>query len=289
MSGRRPAHAGGRRLELHAHTRYSDGTLSPAELVELARSRKLSALAITDHDTVDGVAEARLAAGDTIEIVPGIEISSARDGWDLHVLGYFVDAESVALRTRLEQFRDERRGRARAILERLESLGVSVDEREVFESAGPGVVGRPHVAGALLRAGHVTSMDDAFRRYLGPRGTAFVPRPAFRPEDAIELIRAAGGVAVLAHPGSKLPVLVVESLASAGLGGIEVWHPVHGKAAMDRWRRVAKRLHLVESGGSDFHGPARGAGLGEMSVPGDTLERLREAAGAARRGRPPAR
>ncbi len=282
MTGRRPARTGGRRLELHAHTRYSDGTLTPAELVAAARERELVALAVTDHDTVEGLAEARAEAADALEIVPGIEISSASEGWDLHVLGYFLDDTSPALLERLTTFREERRGRARAILERLRELGAGVDEVEVFESAGPGVVGRPHVAHALLREGHVHTMDEAFKRFLGPRGSAFVPRPAFRPEEAIDLIRAAGGVAVLAHPGSSLPETIVERLAGAGLTGIEIWHPVHGRTALEHWRRVARRLKLVETGGSDFHGPSRGAGLGEMPVPVEALERLREAAAAAR-------
>ncbi len=282
MTSRRPAPRGGRRLELHAHTRYSDGTLTPAELVDAARKLGIEALAITDHDTVEALAEARAAAEGAIEIVPGIEISSAAEGWDLHVLGYFLDDRSPVLLERLEQFRAERHGRAHAILQKLRELGAEVDEAEVFESAGPGVVGRPHVAHALLREGHVHTIDEAFKRYLGPRGSAFVPRPAFRPEEAIALIRAAGGVAVLAHPGSSLPQLIVERLAEAGLTGLEIWHPVHGRASIEHWRRIARQLKLVETGGSDFHGPSRGAGLGEMGVPWEALDRLREAASATR-------
>lgn len=270
---------GGRRLDLHAHTHFSDGQLSPAALVDLAVARQLVALAITDHDTVDGIAPAIEAAGDRIEIVPGIEISSMLDGQDLHVLGYFLDPTSAPLLARLVRFREERRERARAILERLRQLGAEVDDDAVFASATPGVVGRPHVAHALVRAGHVPSVDVAFQRYLGPRGEAFVPRPAFRSEEAVATIRAAGGVAVLAHPGSGLAVLQVERLHAAGLTGIEVWHPQHNTATQRRWKETADRLGLVSSGGSDFHTPHRGAGLGDMSVPERTLEQLRSAAG----------
>ena len=279
MNRGRPTVNGGRRLDLHAHTHFSDGQLSPADLVELAVSRQLVALAITDHDTVDGIAPALEAAGDRIDIVPGIEISSLLEGQDLHILGYFLDAASPDLQCRLGRFRDERRDRARAILDRLRQLGAEVDDESVFAAAGPGVVGRPHVAQALVRAGHVPSVDVAFQRYLGPRGEAFVPRPAFPSEEAIATIRAAGGVAVLAHPGSALPVLQVERLHEAGLTGIEVWHPQHNMATQRRWKETADRLGLVPSGGSDFHGTHRGAGLGDMPVPERTLERLRTAAG----------
>lgn len=279
MNRGRPTPTGGRRLDLHAHTHFSDGQLSPAELVELAVSRQLVALAITDHDNVDGIAPAIEAAGDRIAIVPGIEISSLLDGQDLHILGYHLDADSPALRERLSKFREERRERARAILERLRQLGAGVDDESVFAAAGPGVVGRPHVAQALVRAGHVPSIDAAFQRFLGPRGEAFVPRPAFASEEAIATIRAAGGVAVLAHPGAALPVLQVERLHEAGLKGIEVWHPQHNMLTQRRWREVADRLGLIPSGGSDFHGTHRGAGLGDMPVPERTLERLRTAAG----------
>ncbi len=283
MRSSRPLHAGGRRLELHAHTHFSDGVLSPEALVALALERGLRALAVTDHDSVEGVAPALAAATGQLEVVPGIEVSSTLEGHDLHVLGYFVDAGSVPLSQRLALFREERRERARAILERLESLGVPVSADEVFDAAGPGVVGRPHIAQALLRAGHVASIDAAFQKYLGTRGSAFVPRPAFASAEAVRIIREAGGVAVLAHPG-LLERRLVEQLAEAGLAGIEVWHPQHGASAQRRWREIAEDLGLVASGGSDFHGPHRGAGLGEMPVPERTIDDLRaRAAGSAAR------
>lgn len=279
----RPPHPGGRRLELHAHTHFSDGQLSPGALVELALDRGVSVLAVTDHDSVDGIAPAIAAAGTRLEIVAGIEISSALEGHDLHILGYFLDPASLALRERLVSFREERRQRALAIIARLAELGVPVSADEVFESAGPGVVGRPHVAHALLRAGHVMTMEQAFQKYLGMRGEAYVPRPEFPSAEAIRAIRDAGGVAVLAHPGT-LTTRIVEQLCEAGLGGVEVWHPQHGTAAQKRWYETAKALGLVPSGGSDFHGPHRGAGLGDMPVPERTLDDLRaRAAGSAHR------
>ena len=282
MTSSRPPHAGGRRLELHAHTHFSDGQLSPAALVSLAVDRGLFALAITDHDSVEGITEAYDAAGSTLEIVPGIEVSSSIEGHDVHILGYFVDPAHEPLRARLSRFREERRERALAILERLAALGLQVSADEVFASAGPGVVGRPHIANALLRAGHVPSMDAAFQRLLGSRGSAFVPRPAFASMAAVHMIRDAGGVAVLAHPG-LLARRLVEQLVEAGLGGIEVWHPQHGVSAQRNWYELTRELDLVASGGSDFHGPNRGAGLGEMPVPESVLASLRARAASATR------
>ena len=279
----RPPHPGGRRLELHAHTHFSDGQLSPQALVALALERGVAALAVTDHDSVEGIAPAVLAAGSQLEIVPGIEISSALEGHDLHILGYFFDPTSVPLRERLERFREERRLRAIAIMARLAELGMPVSADEVFAAAGPGVVGRPHVAQALLRAGHVATMEQAFQKYLGMRGQAFVPRPEFASAEAVRTIRDAGGVAVLAHPG-LVTYRIAEQLRDAGLGGVEVWHPQHGMAAQRRWYETAKELDLVPTGGSDFHGPHRGAGLGDMPVPERTLDDLRSrAVGSARR------
>lgn len=274
MSAARPPHPGGRRLELHAHTHFSDGTLSPEALVEFALERGVSVLAITDHDSVEGVAPAQAAAAGRLEVLAGIEISSLLEDHDLHILGYFLDPTSPALLERLDAFREERRQRAVAILDRLTALGVPVSSDEVFAAAGPGVVGRPHIAHALLRAGHVPSIEVAFQKYLGPRGGAYVPRPAFPSAAAIRTIHDAGGVAVLAHPNT-IARRLVETLAGAGLDGVEVWHPQHGVAAQRRWHDVARELDLVPSGGSDFHGPHRGAGLGDMPVPERTLESLR--------------
>jgi predicted metal-dependent phosphoesterase TrpH len=282
MTAARPPRAGGRPLELHAHTLYSDGLLSPADLVALALERGLFALAITDHDSVEGIAEAHAAGAGRLEVVPGIEVSSSLGGQDVHVLGYFVDPAHVPLRERLQRFREERRERALAILDRLAALGLPVPAEEVFAAAGPGVVGRPHIAHALMRAGHVPSLDVAFQRLLGSRGSAFVPRPAFASVAAVGMIREAGGVAVLAHPGT-LARRAVEQLVEAGLAGIEVWHPQHGVPVQRSWHQVAAELGLVASGGSDFHGPNRGAGLGEMPVPEGVLESLRARAASAAR------
>lgn len=274
-----PATRGGRRVDLHTHTLFSDGLLTPEAVVAHAVEHSLAALAITDHDSVEGVERARLAAGNALELVPGIEVSSSLDGADLHLLGYYVDPVDAGLLETLARFREERIRRALAMVERLGALGAPVDFDEVIELAGPGVVGRPHVAEALLRAGHVETMDEAFRRFIGAHGEAFVQRPAFRPERAIQLIHAAGGVSVLAHPGSSVSDLVIEQLAAAGLRGIEVWHPQHGAVAVRRFHALSRRLDLLETGGSDYHGGPHGAQLGELPVPASVLGPLKQAAG----------
>ena len=278
---RPPSATGGRRVDLHTHTTFSDGLLSPEALVRLAIERQLAALAITDHDSLEALPFAREAAGDELELVPGIEISSSLGGLDLHILGYHLDPGHDELRRRLERFRDERLERVREMAARLGELGAPVDLDEVVGIAGHGVVGRPHLAEVLVRAGHAEDVDEAFRRFLGAKGLAFVPRPAFRPEEAIALIHAAGGVSVLAHPGPGLVDSVVESLAAQGLRGLEVWHPQHSPTTVRRYQALAERLSLLETGGSDFHGPGRSVDLGEMAVPVRVLAPLKRAAGVA--------
>lgn len=278
---RPPLMGGGRRADLHAHSHFSDGTLSPEAVIEHALARSLAAVSLTDHDSVEGLAAAHRAAGNRIDFVPGIEISTALDGQELHVLGYYLDATDAALRERLARFRLERLERAMSMVRRLGEIGVPVEPDQVLAIAGPGVVGRPHLAEALLRAGHVISVDDAFRRFLGVQGEAYVPRPAFRPEEAIAMIHDAGGVSVLAHPGLHLSESVARHLVASGLRGIEVWHPQHGAAAIQRWRTFARAHDLLETGGSDFHGPGRSHDLGEMPVPVGVVDALKRAAGVA--------
>ena len=270
---------GGRRVDLHAHTTFSDGLLSPEALVARAVDKRLAALAITDHDTVEALERARAAAGSHLELVSGIEMSTAFEGADLHILGYYLNPDHGPLRERLVTFQAERRERALAIVDRLRALGAPVDLDEVLELAGPGVVGRPHVAEALIRAGLVNDFDEAFERYLGVQAPAYVPRPAFSPAEAIALIHAADGVSVLAHPGSQMPDGVIERLHAVGLRGIEVWHPAHGGSTVRRYQALAQRLGMLVTGGSDFHSEHRSLDLGDLPVPITVLDPLKQAAG----------
>lgn len=281
MNGGPPVTTGGRWVDLHSHTHFSDGLLSPEALVAHAIERRLAALSITDHDSISALVPAREAAGAAIEIIPGIELSCAQNGGEIHLLGYYVDPLDERLLERLASFRHERLERALALVERLNHLGFTVDAARVLELAGPGVVGRPHVAAVLVEAGHVATLDEAFRRFLSRSGEAFIARPAFDPAEAIALIHEAGGVSVLAHPGASFAEDRLRSLVDVGLRGVEVWHPQHGPSATRRLRALAGTFGLLVTGGSDFHGPSRGVDLGELQVPASVVAHLKEAAGVS--------
>jgi predicted metal-dependent phosphoesterase TrpH len=272
-------------VDLHTHSIHSDGVLAPAALVQEANRRGLRVLGLTDHDTLDGLPEAETEAAVLgLEIVPGVELSTAgRDGeGEVHLLGYFVARDDPDLRAGLATYAQARLDRMERILERLAAAGVPIEAAHVRRLAGPGTVGRPHVARALIERGHVADIGEAFDRYLGAGRPGFVPRPKVEPEQGIALIRGAGGVAVLAHPLSIGDVEgVVARLLPAGLGGIEVYYGEYDEGTRRALRDVADRRGLVPTGGSDFHGPGfkTGRDLGGPPVPWETVERLRAAAG----------
>lgn len=279
-----------RRVDLHAHTTASDGTLSPAELVHLANAIGLEALAITDHDNLAGLAPAREAAeGSALEIVPGVELSIATGEGQLHMLGYFVDATDARLLATLAEVRGARGPRAEAIVAKLVALGMplTMDDvrRQAAVDANPDkAIGRPHVAAAMIALGHVASVQEAFDRWLAEGRPAHVPKRTLTAEEGIRAIRGAGGVAVLAHPFT-LPDAsrrgTLERLARLGLGGVEIEYPRHDAALRATLRAWARELDLVETGGSDFHGAMKpdimlGTGLlGNTLVAPATLEALR--------------
>lgn len=288
-----PAFVAGR-IDLHAHTVVSDGTLTPTQLVELAASSGLVALAVTDHDHTGGLAEARAAGRRLgIEIVTGIELSVEHAVGEFHLLGYLFDEDDAALQAALARFRDVRSARAVRIVERLQALGVDVTLEDVMREvpAGEGAsVGRPHVARALMRKGLVGSIQEAFDRWLADGRPAHVEKAKMSAAEAIALVHGAGGVAVLAHPFTvpePSREALVRELAALGLDGIEVEYPKHDAAERARLRRLAAELGLVATGGSDFHGENKpdvrlGAGIGEnIRVEADVLEALRTRAGAA--------
>lgn len=266
------------RVELHSHTIHSDGVLSPADLVRAAADAGLAALAITDHDTVAGVAAAR-EAGETghVDVVGGIEFSARANDHDIHLLGLFIDEHDDELLEATERYRRIRHERARRMLGKLESLGAPVTMEAVERISGPGSIGRPHVADALVEAGHVPSANHAFRRYIGVGRPAYVRKPALDAADLIRRIHGAGGLAILAHPGSsRVPLSVVRRLADAELDGLEIEHPKHRRGDVKRLRGWARRLSLLTTSGSDYHGPGRGdTALGEYSVSGERFRRLR--------------
>lgn len=241
----------------------------------MASACGLRALALTDHDCVDGWDEFR-AAADGFEPVCGVEVSARRKGFDVHVLGLFVEPRDARFARRLNGLEETRQERTTAMIDRLRGAGVDLDPEAVRAISPKGTIGRPHLALALVHAGAAESVDDAFRRYLRPGRPGHVPKNGPSPEEAIEWIHDAGGVAVLAHPGLLRKARWIEDCAAAGLDGIEVWHPKHNAGQRERFLEVADRLDLVPSGGSDYHGRNVGdAEVGQEPVPADLLEALR--------------
>lgn len=271
---------GGMRIDLHSHSDVSDGTRPPAEVVRLARAKGLDVLALTDHDTVAGWDEAAGALPAGLTLVPGVELSCKHGGRSLHMLGYLFDPEEPALAAELARICDDRVIRARGMVDRLRELGVDVTWGMVRALAKGEAVGRPHIARAMVEAGAVETDDEAFTaRWIAPGGRAYVDRYALDPERAIGLVRAAGGVCVLAHPmarrrGYVFADAVIEELAAAGLAGIEADHPDHIPEDRAHLRDLAAALGLVVTGSSDDHGAPTGDRLGAETTAPDAYEEL---------------
>lgn len=273
-------------IDLHTHSTASDGTLSPAELVRRAAELGLAAVALTDHDTVQGLPEALgegRAAG--VEVVPGCELSvESESGRPMHILGLFVPERPENLLEVFAFMKTSRLKRNQLILDKLARLGIRIDYNEVEVLAG-GTIGRPHIARVLVERGVVPSFDRAFGEYLGVRGKAYVPKDKLTPEAGIQALRRDGAMAVLAHPyllnlpEPKLEELLLR-LKSFGLEGVETLYPEHGFEDQRRFRRLAEKLGLLETGGSDFHGGVKpdielGRGRGDLKVPYELLDRLK--------------
>jgi len=275
-------------VDLHVHTTASDGALTPTQVVQRAARLGLTVLAITDHDSVAGIPEA-LAAGAAcgVEIIPGVEINTDVPGAEAHVLGYFIDHRDQELEAKLAALREGRVGRARRMAEVLTGMGAPVRFERVLEIAGEGAVGRPHVAQALLEAGHVTSYGQAFDQYIGRNSPAYVERAKFTPAEACALICRARGLPVLAHPVffdryGKIKVrfdedgLLPEMMAQ-GLAGIEVYYNGYDAITIEHLLGVARRHNLIVTGGTDFHGLRQGdQDLGGVYVPRKVVRRLKE-------------
>lgn len=278
------------RIDLHLHTRYSDGSLTPAEVVQLAHQAGVTAMAITDHDIVDGIPHAMEAATKLdIEVIPGVELSSCFNEQELHVLGYFFEWQNPTFRENLAQQRRSRQIRNPQTIERLKALGLELSEDEVKAKAGSDSIGRPHIAQVLVDKGYVRDIQEAFDQYLKEGAPAYVPRTLADTREVIAWIRNAGGVPVLAHPtwtrcqGESLYRLCT-CLKEAGLLGLEVFYSSHNRRQTSQYLELAKGLDLLVTGGSDFHGAANpaiqvGRGKGNLKVPVALLEPLRRAAG----------
>lgn len=265
-------------IDLHLHTTASDGTLPPSELVFQARAAGLSIISITDHDTTAGSEAAQAAAHDAgVRLIPGIEISAVAEGRDVHVLGYFLDTTSPALRAFLVRQREDRVRRVAEMGARLTALGCHIDVAPILADAARGrSVGRPQIAAALLAAGHVRTRDEAFDRFLECGGAAYVARAGTSPQKVVAIIHEAGGIASLAHPGVSARDHLIAPLAAAGLDAIEAVHSDHDPDTQARYRALAARLGLLVSGGSDFHGALahRVSRLGTVTLPLADFEAL---------------
>lgn len=277
------------RIDLHLHTTYSDGNLPPAEVLALAKKAGVSALAVTDHDIVDGIPESiEAGARLDIEVIPGVEISSRYGESELHILGYFLDWQDPVLSTRLAWLRASRHMRNPRIIAKLNELGLSLTYEEVKAHAGTESVGRPHIACVLMEKGYVQSAKEAFDRYLAQEKPGYVPRELPEPAEAIAWIRAARGIPVLAHPvWVKLNeaglLKLCEKLKAEGLMGVEVHYSTHKPRQTAEYLNIARRLDLLVTGGSDFHGVTKpdievGVGRGGLKVPSNLLEPLKKAA-----------
>lgn len=269
-------------VDLHCHSTASDGFLSPQALIAKAASVRLQAIALTDHDTVSGIdAAAAAAASGGIEFVPGIELSSNSGSAEIHLLGYFVDPASQSLADHLIWCQEKRIDRIVQICGKLARAGVPLSVDEVMGFAGTGSVGRPHVAQAMMARGYVTSIGEAFHRYIGMGKPGYVQRENISPAAAIAVIRNAGGAAVLAHPYATPACLqLLPELIAAGLVGLEAWYGEYDTSSRQHLAGIASRHGLIATGGSDYHGDGfkEGRGLGSVDVPYASIAELRLAA-----------
>ena len=264
--------------DLHLHTSFSDGTYSPEELAAHGHRYKLAAMALTDHDTVEGCERMGKACSDLgIEFVPGTELTAELRGDELHLLGYFLDTHCPRLLEEIAKFQHDRQERIREMVARLNAHKIPLQAEAVFKLANCRSPGRPHVGRALVRAGYCTSMDEAFERFLKRNRPAYVPKTKISALQAIELIHEAGGLAVMAHPGLNRTDDFIPELVDAGLHGIECFHSKHSSSDSQRYLKIAGKYNLLITGGSDCHGLSKGKPLiGGVKIPYDYVQKLKD-------------
>jgi len=252
---------------------------TPTQAVEEAREAGLQAISLTDHDTVEGIAEAT-AAGERlgVEVIPGSELSAHVREREVHLLAYLMDWKNTELNNGLEQVHQARRQRGVAIVKRLNDLGLGVELEDVLAQAQGSPLGRPHIAAVMIQKGFVANKDEAFNRYIGDRAPAFRAKPHISAEEVIARVHRAGGVILLAHPGHSLPETTIEKLISFGLDGIEVYHPAHQPPQIEFYTQLAAKHNLLVSGGSDSHGDAEGTRIGDYGIGYEAIEAMRERA-----------
>ena len=265
--------------DLHTHSLCSDGLRTPTQAVEEAAAAGVRALSLTDHDTVEGVPEALQAgAAHGIEVVPGTELSAHIDDREVHLLAYCLDHESPHLADYVRLVHERRHNRGSAIVERLNQLGVHVTLEDVLIRADGGPLGRPHIAAAMVACGAVSNKEEAFSRFIGDRRPADVQKPRTPSADVIAMVHDLGGVVILAHPGLSVSDATIQSLVDVGLDGIEVYHPSHQPPQIEHLNELALRLQILTSGGSDSHGEAYGARIGDCGIGCEAVEALHKRA-----------
>ena len=274
-------------VDLHVHSNKSDGSLSPSDLVLEAKKKGLTAFALTDHDTVDGIDEAMAAAkGSGVTVIPGIELSTEYEGKDIHIVGLFIDKEQPAFRDKIQEFVDSRILRNQKMCQKLTEAGCPLTYEELVQEFPGSVITRAHYAQILLKKGYTKSLKEAFERYIGDRGPCFIPREKITPEDGVKLILSAKGIPVLAHPllygmGKDRLQILVDLLKAVGLEAIEAVYCTYSPSEEAQMRELAKKNGLLISGGSDFHGTAKpglemGTGYGKLYVSGEILDALKK-------------
>jgi predicted metal-dependent phosphoesterase TrpH len=265
--------------DLHLHTVFSDGTYTPAELISESLKAGLSAIAIVDHDTVEGIEPAmEIAKGENIELLPGIELTAEYEGLEIHILGYLVDYKARDLLEKIETLKKNRVERIYKIIAKLNGLGLSLSPEAVFAISKQGTVGRLHVARAMVKEGLTGSVYEAFQKYIGDKSPAYVLGFRFTPDKAIKLIRDAGGIPVLAHPYTLNDDAIILKFIDYGLMGLEVYYPEHSQSMVNFYLDLAKTHNLLITGGSDCHGTAKPeVRIGSIKINYELVEKLKEA------------
>ncbi|MBL7996109.1 PHP domain-containing protein [bacterium] len=262
--------------DLHIHSYFSDGFLSPTQIVEYAAKSGLRAISLTDHDTVEGLDEAMAAGGVfNVEVITGIELSATIDDRDIHILGYLFNHHDENFRKQVDLYKRERVNRAEKIVQKLNNFGVHVDMDQVMARAGKGAVGRPHIADAVVLAGFAKDTNSVFRDFLGYGGSAYEDKYKISPEVAIRLICDAGGVSFLAHPSFGMKQKYLQQLISSGVSGIECTHPKHTPEASLYFQNIVQRHHLLQSGGSDCHARDGNIFIGKFPVHYSMIEKMK--------------
>jgi hypothetical protein len=267
--------------DLHLHTLYSDSTYTPEQLIRDSKAAGLSAISVVDHDTIDGIDICtQLGKKEGVEVIPGIELSAEYENKEVHILGYFIDHTNKAFKEKLDMLKSNRRDRVYKIIEKLKKVGIDLDPEKVFSLSDRGTVGRLHIARAMVEDGHVRTIYDAFYRFIGDRGPAFVLGFRFTPHDAVKLIKGVGGIPVLAHPYVLNDDQLIVKFVEFGVMGLEVYYPEHSQSLINVYLEMARKYNLLVTGGSDCHGTAKPeVKIGLIKIPYELVEKIKAARG----------